>query len=1170
MEYRILGPVEARTEHGPVALGGVKPRAVLAVLLLHANEPVSADRLAQALWGEDAPAGAVRTVQVHVSRLRKALGNGGIVETTSAGYCLRVRPGELDAERFAQLVEDGRRSLAAGEPDRAAAVLRQALTLWRGTPLAELGFEPFAQTEIARLEEQRLAAIEARVGADLAAGRDAELVGELQQLVAAHPTRERLACQLMLAFYRGGRQAEALEAYHDARRVLVAEIGVEPGPELRDLHEAILHHDPALRAGVSNAEVAAERPIDGLPPRLRHAARARFVGRASERQRFVEAWRAAQTSGPGVVTLAGEPGIGKTCLTAHLADAVHDGGATVLYGRCEQDVGAPYQPWVDILGEYVDRAPQPLIERHVQRYGTVLARLAPRLVARATGVSAAPTNDPEAERYLLFGAVLHLMLEATKARPVLLVLDDLHWADRPTLLLLRHLATSGEPMRMLVVAAYRDTDADESLRGVLADLRRDPGAERLTLEGLTLPDVVGLFEASAGRELTAPEHALAGELTSETSGNPFFLVQLLRHLVESGAIVEGPAGWQLAQAVRPTELPETVRDVIARRVGRLGDEAVRLLQIAAVAGREFDLDVLTRVGERSEDDVLEFLGRAAHARLVVEVSSGRFAFVHALVNHALVAELGPTRRERLHARIAEALEALRGDERLGDVAYHWLAARADRTRAVVAARNAGRWALDQLAPDEAARWFREGLALLEPDAPGDCARRCDLLIGLGEAQRHAGDAGYRRTLLDASALAREIADDDLLARAALANSRGFESASGAVDPERVAALEAALARLEDRADPRRARLVAQLQLEQTFVTDLAERRRLSDDAVALAERDDDPSTLAHVLWARHAVLWTPDLLGEHQANAARLEAVAAGLDDPVTSFWAHCDVVLTSMWAADIDRVDRGLATMQEIADRVGQPILRWIRLWYGSWRAYVAGRLDEAAALAVEAAVVGVASGQPDAEAFRADQLMPITWDRGGLGDAIPLLEGAVAANPGLPVFSAWLALAYCEQQRPDDARRVLAVAAADDFRDVPWDIVWLPTVCLYAEVCTRLRARREAAVLGELLAPYADLVAFNASSVLGSVAGFLGGLGATGGDWRAADAHFAHAAAVHERLGAPGLLARTHCGWGLALQEADLHDRASELLERACAAAEQLGMSAIPKRVALAAEVS
>ena len=322
MDFLILGPMQVRNEAGVVALGGIKPRAVLAVLLLQANRPVSAERLALALWGEDAPGGAVKTVQVHVSRLRRALDDPEVIATTPAGYCLRVREGELDAARFEALVEDAREALAAGQPADAATILRQAVALWRGQALADLALEPFARAESARLEEQRLAAIELRVEADLAVGRHAEVVGELAQLVADHPTRERLSGQLMLALYRCGRQSDALDVYAAARRVLVDELGIEPGPELRDLHAAVLRQDVALQPDMAAGE---------LPPALDPAASQPLVGRDAELARLLARWDSARTGAGGVVALVGPRGAGKSRLTQELAREVHGAGATVVH-----------------------------------------------------------------------------------------------------------------------------------------------------------------------------------------------------------------------------------------------------------------------------------------------------------------------------------------------------------------------------------------------------------------------------------------------------------------------------------------------------------------------------------------------------------------------------------------------------------------------------------------------------------------------------------------------------------------------------------------------------------------------------------------------------------------------------------------------------------------------
>jgi len=323
MRYLILGPLEARDDDGVVALGGTKPRVVLAVLLLHANVPVSAEHLARALWGEDAPHHAAKTVPVYVSRLRRALGDATLIVTTKAGYRLRVGPGELDAELFGNALDEGRRALADGDPQRAATLLREALALWRGPALAELALEPFARDDVAVLDEQRVAAFEARLDADLRCGRHAEVVAELGRLASVHPTREGFAAQLMLALYRCGRQAEALEAFQRARRQLVEEVGVEPGQRLRDLQQAILRQDAALLEPDAGGELPPELDASGAPA---------LVGRDEELAFLRRRWARARDGAGGLVVVAGPHGIGKTRLAAELAADVHAGGGIVRYG----------------------------------------------------------------------------------------------------------------------------------------------------------------------------------------------------------------------------------------------------------------------------------------------------------------------------------------------------------------------------------------------------------------------------------------------------------------------------------------------------------------------------------------------------------------------------------------------------------------------------------------------------------------------------------------------------------------------------------------------------------------------------------------------------------------------------------------------------------------------
>ncbi|MGZ6638050.1 MAG: BTAD domain-containing putative transcriptional regulator [Solirubrobacteraceae bacterium] len=264
MEFRILGPLEVADGDATLALGGVRQRTLLAILLLHANEVVSADRLIDELWGEHSPESGRSALQVRVSQLRKALGEGGAQLLTRApGYVLSLERGQLDLQRFERLV----REAAAAEPPAAARKLREALALWRGPPLADLAYESFAQAAIGRLGELRLGAIEKRIDADLALGRHGELVAELEELVAENPLREHLRAQLMLALYRCGRQADALEVYRRMSTELSAELGLEPGRELKELESAILNQDRSLESPSTATDGRGDEPApDREPP----------------------------------------------------------------------------------------------------------------------------------------------------------------------------------------------------------------------------------------------------------------------------------------------------------------------------------------------------------------------------------------------------------------------------------------------------------------------------------------------------------------------------------------------------------------------------------------------------------------------------------------------------------------------------------------------------------------------------------------------------------------------------------------------------------------------------------------------------------------------------------------------------------------------------------------
>ena len=431
MDYRILGPLEALDGERGLSLGGSRQRAVLGFLLLHGNEAVTRDVIVDQLWGEGAPPTAVKVLQNCISALRKELPGGAeTLRTVGGAYELRLQPGELDRDRFERLLAEGRAALAAGDEADAARQLRSALALWRGSPLSDFSYERFAEDEIKRLEELHVAAIEDRIEADLALGRHVELVPELESLASRHPLRERLRGQLMLALYRSGRQAEALEAYRAARRTLLAELGIEPGRALHELERAILAQEPAL-------DGALPRPASvgtaGTPGR---SASSPLVGRAEQLALLGAGIEDALAGRGRLFVVVGEAGTGKTRLADEVASVAKQRGVRILWGRGWAGGGAPaYWPWSQAMRDAGRSLPE-------------------------------PDRSDESGRFLFFEAVTETLREAAAEQPLLLVLDDLQAADEESLLLLEFVASELPEMAALVLALGRGetTRLDELCR----------------------------------------------------------------------------------------------------------------------------------------------------------------------------------------------------------------------------------------------------------------------------------------------------------------------------------------------------------------------------------------------------------------------------------------------------------------------------------------------------------------------------------------------------------------------------------------------------------------------------------------------------------------------------------------------------------------------------------
>ncbi|KEF96636.1 MULTISPECIES: BTAD domain-containing putative transcriptional regulator [Mycobacterium] len=473
-----------------------------------------------------------------------------------------------------------------------------------------------------------------------------------------------------------------------------------------------------------------------------------FVGRGRELEGLLSAWQSALTGGVRTVLIAGEPGVGKTRLAGEWSQRAHEMGAVVLYGRCDEDLGAPYQPFAEALRALV---PCMGAERLRGLRGVeALLALVPALADVVPDLAPPAHADPDTERYALFDAVVALLEIASASAPVLLILDDLHWAAKPTLLLLRHLLRFGDHARVQIVGTYRSTDLDRShpLAAMLVDLHRDGTANRLNLGGLDEDDVT-TYVTEAGYDDDELAHALA----SVTGGNPFFLIEALRHVDESGGV------WD------QSTLPQGVREAVSRRLSRLPVETNKALAAAAVVGSRFSLELVEQV---VGNDLIDAFDEARNAGIVIEEPGGNYRFNHALVRQSLLAELASVRRMRLHQRIATTLETMPGadDELLAELAHHYFecAWAGNAAKAVLYCRRAADQAMTRLAYEGAADLYRHALHALEelddelPDRDDQAAEllvaRCEALLAAGDVTSAAGAVSQlRAATVDSARLA---------------------------------------------------------------------------------------------------------------------------------------------------------------------------------------------------------------------------------------------------------------------------------------------------------------------------------------------------------------------------------------------------------------------------------
>jgi DNA-binding SARP family transcriptional activator/tetratricopeptide (TPR) repeat protein len=1114
--------------------------------------------IAGRFWPEVLDSSARKSLRTELVAVRRALPDAGegVLVATRDMLGLAGDGVFVDAREFDRLVRNGR--------------LQEAVDLCEGELLT--GLDDEWVYEARELHRHHLGDVLERVAADAeSAGALADAIRISRRRVELDPLREDAHRELIRRLIVAGESSAARLAFDDLARRLRADLQVAPSRATRRLLEDIPTHDDAP------VPVSPES-MPPLPPALAKRGRSPFVGREDPLGWLHVHWSETRRGSGRLAVIAGDPGIGKTRLASEFGRAAREEGAAVLLGHCQEEVLISYQPFVEAFGRYVAATSPGLLRAQVGAHGAELARLVPELARRVPDLARPAGDDSEGERFRLFEAAGSLLANASRAWPVVLVLEDLHWADKPTALMLTHVVRSIQAERVLIIGTYRDTDVGEPLAGVLAELRRERALERLRLRSLHRGEVTTMISVWLGR--TPPTH-FAHAIHRETEGNPFFIEEVLRHLVDVAAADR--TEWERLTSFSKLGIPDGVRDAIERRLVRLSAEARRIVTLAAVIGRSFSIAVLDDLAEVSGEQVLAALEEAAERRIVEEEAGppGRYTFAHALIRETLYASLSGPRRVSLHRRIGAIIEERHAgdpDPPLGELAYHFVEAAEPgaAAKAVDYSARAGRRALAALAYEEAARHFALALEALEVSESADEATRCDLMLGLGESHGKASEFDRSRSAYEAAAeLARTAGLPEHLARAALGLGRGWIE-QGTAEPAIIAVLQEALAALPEADTAVRARLLGRLAMELHFANEPERCRALARQGVELARRLGDASTLAFALNARHWAERGQDEVGELLAIADEIVRHAEASAEPELALQGHSWRLVDLLELGRVEEIDDEIAACTSLADRLGQPFYRsWVAGLH-PMRALMQGRFDEAERLANQALVAAEAAGNWNGITSSRVQLGWCWKDVGLAADRAAEVERFVQkevltrplSGGAAAVWNGNLALFMAEAGHEARAQRYLDGVADCDDTQLKRNVDGRSATALAAEACALLGDERLAPRLYELLLPRDGFCIVGGRGVYfrGATARYLGLLAATQGRWADAVRHHEQALETNTRAQAPPWIARSMLDLARALRgrgSPEDYRRIGDLLQQSELLALNMGMRSLITQV-------
>ena len=857
-----------------------------------------------------------------------------------------------------------------------------------------------------------------------------------------------------------------------------------------------------------------------------------LVGRENETALLRAAVDDAHAGRSRVVLIAGEPGIGKTALAEDAAARAGAAGAFVAWGTGWEGEGAPaYWPWIQIIRSYAAGVSTGDLLADLGEGAADIARLVPEVGGRFLSLSHNEQVDPDRARFRLFDNVAAFLRAAAARRPMCLILDDLHWADRSSLELLAFFTRASRDARVAVVGTYRDVELEASQRDLIASL----AGERIALSGLGPGEVTSLIRLTTGAD---PASELAGAVYDRTTGNPFFVKEVARLLHTQGRLDDAAASPALA-------IPERVRDVVRRRLTHLDQETVRVLGVASVIGAEFGIDLLGEVAVMPGADLLSRLDAAAAARLVAEVpgSVGRYAFAHSLVRDVLYEDLGAAQRAALHWRTGEALGARSAQETYrSEIAHHLVrgATAGDPAVAAGAAVAAARAAIRMYAWDQAAELFSRALDVFAIAAGADPLARLQTMLELGDARIRTSDlAAAREVFIAAAELAADQDRPTELAHAALGIGGGLSGFEVPLfDESQMDLLHRALDRLPPDDSAVRAWVLARLSVASSFVLSESDREALSREAIAMARRIGDRGALSYGLSSLCDAIAGPDHVADRVAastemielsaqpaeGAARcgIESCAVCLCDPEFALLGRRLRIVANLERGDVTAVDRDIDAYSRLAEHLRQPLFRWYVPLFAGMRAMLRGDLDAAARHLAETDAFAATTGSENAVVLARTQRIGLSLERGDDDEAGKMWDWLLGISglerlPSTPAMRAVQAALFKDEVAGRPALR--GWVAQGGIAALPKDAEWLTGGVYGAECALRLRDPEAAEHMYDALAPYEDLFAVDgiAAHVMGAVSHYLGRLAGLLGRTGDAERHLDRAIAAHAAIGAP-----------------------------------------------------